>query len=623
MPTAHVERAMDFPSRTTFLRLLFATTGVLSALAPSRVSSHPEGAAPALTVNDGRFFLRGNPLQIVCGELHYPRIPRAYWKQRLEMARAMGLNTIATYVFWNVHETRPGTYDFSGDRDLAAFIRLAQAVGLHVILRPGPYVCGEWDLGGLPAWLLADPQTAVRTRDERFLAPVRRWLARLGAELAPLMASRGGPILAVQVENEYGSFGTDRAYLEAIFAAFRTAGLTRECTFTADGAPLLAAGSLPSVYPFLNSGSPQDEMKALAAFRPDTAMMCSEYYPGYFDHWGEPHHRTDPAVAVADVSWLLERGYSVNLYLFHGGTNFGFWSGANANAENPYQPTTTSYDYDAPLDEGGATTEKYDALRAVIVRHTGPAPPPPPVPPRIAVAPFALDLTASYAALLTAPVHVERLRSMESFGQSFGSMMFRTSLRGPAHGTLAFGAVRDYAVIMLDGRVTGVLDRRTSERELVLEVPAGVHTLEVFVESTGRINYGKSFGDDRKGLIGPVTFAGRELTGWDVFSLPMDDLSALHFGSATVDGPAFFHGTFTLTEAGDTYLDVRMLGKGSLWVNGHNAGRFWCIGPQYALFVPGTWLRAGVNEVIAFDLMDRSVRRLQGLREPLFAPVSE
>jgi beta-galactosidase len=377
------------------------------------------------------------------------------------------------------------------------------------------------------------------------------------------------------------------------------------------------------VFPFLNSGSPRDELKALATFRPGTAMMCSEYYPGFFDHWGEPHHLTDATDAVIDVGWLLERGYSVNLYLFHGGTNFGFWSGANATPEIAYQPTTTSYDYDAPLDEGGAPTEKYHRLREVIVRHTGPAPDPTAVPPRIAVESFTLDLCASYEPLLGRAVRVDRPHSMEWFGQSFGSMLYRTSIAGPVSGTLSFGDVRDYAVVSLDGRTAGTLDRRERGRALALEVPAGMHTLEVFVESTGRINYGETFGQDRKGLIGPIVFAGRELTGWDVFCLPMDDLTGLRFDAAPVSSPAFYRGRFMLSDLGDTYLDVRMLGKGSLWVNGYNAGRFWEVGPQYALFVPAAWLRRGINEVIAFDLMERSVRRMQGLRGPLFVPVSE
>jgi len=377
------------------------------------------------------------------------------------------------------------------------------------------------------------------------------------------------------------------------------------------------------VFPFLNSGSPRDELKALATFRPGTAMMCSEYYPGFFDHWGEPHHLTDATDAVIDVGWLLERGYSVNLYLFHGGTNFGFWSGANATPEIAYQPTTTSYDYDAPLDEGGAPTEKYHRLREVIVRHTGPAPDPTAVPPRIAVESFTLDRCASYEPLLGRAVRVDRPHSMEWFGQSFGSMLYRTSIAGPVSGTLSFGDVRDYAVVSLDGRTAGTLDRRERGRALALEVPAGMHTLEVFVESTGRINYGETFGQDRKGLIGPIVFAGRELTGWDVFCLPMDDLTGLRFDAAPVSSPAFYRGRFMLSDLGDTYLDVRMLGKGSLWVNGYNVGRFWEVGPQYALFVPAAWLRRGINEVIAFDLMERSVRRMQGLRGPLFVPVAE
>jgi beta-galactosidase len=292
-------------NRAAFLRwvsLPFA--GGIFTIASASAASPPGAkapAGPALRIDGGRFVLHGMPLQIVCGELHYPRIPPTYWRARLEMARAMGLNTIATYVFWNVHEPQPERYDFTDSRDLATFVQLAQDVGLHVILRAGPYVCAEWDLGGLPAWLLADPASRLRVNDERFMAPVRRWLVRLGREIAPLTASRGGPIVAIQIENEYGSFGSDPTYLRAMHQAFIDAGLTSELNFTADGAPELAAGSIPGVAPFVNSGSPRTDIVTLRRFAPATARMCSEYYPGWFDHWGEPHHLTAPADAVSDV----------------------------------------------------------------------------------------------------------------------------------------------------------------------------------------------------------------------------------------------------------------------------------------------------------------------------------
>jgi beta-galactosidase len=599
-----------------------ARAAALSDASPARAAAVSD-ASPALRIVDGRFFLHGSPLQIVCGELHYPRIPRAYWRARLDMARAMGLNTIATYVFWNVHEPQPGRFDFAGSNDLAAFVQLAQAAGLHVMLRAGPYVCAEWDLGGLPAWLLADPAARLRVNDERFMAPVRRWLRRLGSVVAPLTATRGGPIIAIQIENEYGSFGSDPSYLQAMHAAFAAAGLTTELNFTADGPTQLRAGSIPGVVPFVNSASPRTEISALRTFAPQTALMCSEYYPGWFDHWGEPHHLTAASDACSDVEWVLARGDSINLYLFHGGTSFGFHSGANATADGTYQPTTTSYDYDAPLDEGGAPTEKFTALRAVITRYTGAAPAIPATPRRIAIPSFALSQSAPYTGLLGAARRVAQPRHMESFGQSFGSMLYRTRISGPRSGTLDCGEVRDYAVVTLDADIVGVLDRRLAQRALPLEIGPGPHALGIFVESMGRINYGRDYFCDRKGLLGPVRFAARELVGWEAFTLPMDDLRALRFGSKALPAPAFYRGTFELSELGDTYLDVRMLGKGALWVNGHNAGRFWQIGPQYSLFVPREWLRPGANEVIAFDLIERSERRIAGTTAPIFAPLAE
>ncbi|MBV8580913.1 MAG: beta-galactosidase [Candidatus Eremiobacteraeota bacterium] len=579
-----------------------------------------------LAVRDGRFFLRGAPLQIVSGELHYPRIPRSHWQSRLRMARAMGLNTVCTYVFWNLHEPEPGHYDFTGSNDVAAFIRAAQNEGLHVILRPGPYVCAEWDFGGYPAWLLRDPATVVRSLDERFMAPARRWLTRLGREMAPLYAMHGGPIIAVQVENEYGSFGNDHRFMAATRDAMRAAGFGDAFLFTADGPTQLPDGTLPDVTPFLNATDPKTELAALHAFRPSAPMMCSEFYPGWFDHWGEVHHLVAPDGSARDLEWLLARGDSVNVYLFHGGTTFGYMNGANDSPSEPYQPTTTSYDYDAPLDEGGAPTEKYRIFRDLIAKYAAaPLPAIPETPPRIAVAEFALDERAALAPLLTAPAHDEAPRHMEAYGQSFGYIAYRTTLQGPVKGTLRFGDVRDYAVVLLGDERVGDLDRRHGEREIALDVPAGAQTLTVLVENSGRINYGKLLAGERKGVVAPVTLDGRALTGWDVFTLPLHDRSALQFAHDAVptDMPAFFRGTFEVDALGDTFLDTRMFGKGALWINGHHAGRFWSIGPQYSLYVPAEWLQRGSNEVVVFDLAHRTVRRSRGVTQPLFAPIVE
>ena len=351
-----------------------------------RGQTTPASQTHHIGIDGDHFVLDGKPLQIISGELHYERIPREYWRDRLKKARAMGLNTISTYIFWNVHEPKSGVYDFSGSLDVAAFIRTAQEEGLYVILRPGPYACAEWDLGGLPAWLLADPNIVLRSADERFLAPAERWLQRLGKELAPLQLTRGGPIIAVQVENEYGSFGgsskEDHAYMTRILAALRNAGLGEVLLYTADGGDELAAGTLPDIHAVVNfgPGDAKEEFAKLQKFRPGRPMMSGEYWDGWFDHWGEKHHDTDANQQAQELDWILTQGYSINLYMLHGGTSFGFMSGANWDHNN-YEPDVTSYDYDSPVSESGALTRKYFAFRDVIAKHRPgvqiPAPPTP------------------------------------------------------------------------------------------------------------------------------------------------------------------------------------------------------------------------------------------------------
>src|SRR5579872_3461847 len=344
--------------------------------------------------------------QIVSGELHYPRIPPEYWRDRLRMARAMGLNAISTYVFWNRHEPEPGRFDFTGENDVASFIRLAQEEDLRVVLRPGPYVCAEWDFGGLPAWLLRDGPIPIRSTHEKFMTPVRSWLARLGETLAPLQQARGGPIIAVQLENEYGAFTSDRAYLLALRAALTDAGFGESPLFTIDQPGDLAAGSLDDVPIAVTfaPGNPAHIFERLHALRPDAPLLTGEYWAGWFDHWGEYREPLDRTVQEHDLEWMLARGASVNVYMFHGGTNFGFWNGANSDREHPYQTTTTSYDYEAALDEAGRPTPKYYAFRDVIERATKTAARPvPPSPRTIDVAEFELADAAPFSAVLREP----------------------------------------------------------------------------------------------------------------------------------------------------------------------------------------------------------------------------
>jgi beta-galactosidase len=612
------------PRTPRFSRGLFRSTAyaliVLGFAATSL--SRARAARHSMRIEHGQFVLDGQPFQIISGSMHYARIPRAYWRDRLRKAHAMGLNTITTYVFWNLHEPKPGVYDFHGQLDVAEFIREAQQEGLYVILRPGPYICSEWDLSGFPAWLLADPTMKLRSGDESFLRPAANWMKRLGDELAPLQITRGGPIIAVQVENEYGSFGSDHAYMARIRDMIREAGFRDVILDTADGPAELPNGTLPDLPAVVNfgPGEARSAFSALKAFRPQGPFMTGEYWDGWFDHWGAPHHVTDMKQQAQELDWMLSGGYSVNLYMFEGGTSFGFMAGANY--EHAYEPDTTSYDYDAPLDEAGHPTKKYFAFRDVILRHLPHDTTLPPVPPQIAVIAvpkFVLEDSASLWTNLGKGISSQNPRPMEALGQSYGYILYRTHVHGPANGNLAINKVRDYAEVFANQRLEGTLDRRLGQNQLHIEVPSGENTLDILVENTGRINFGPKLRDERQGITHSVSFAGRELTGWQIFPLPMLDPASLHFSKGPIDAPGFHRGFFNVETIGDTFLDTRGLGKGAVWVNGHNLGGFWNIGPQQTLYLPGAWLRKGSNEVIVFQMDSKSnpSPSMQGLREPI------
>jgi beta-galactosidase len=573
----------------------------------------------SIRIEGNQFVLDGKPLQIISGEMHYARIPRAYWQDRLQKARAMGLNTISTYVFWNLHEPKPGTYDFSGQLDVAEFVREAQQEGLHVILRPGPYVCSEWDLGGLPAWLLEHPGMKLRSNQEDFLRPAARWIKRLGEELAPLQITRGGPIIAVQVENEYGSYGSDATYMSRIRDLIRDAGFDGVILYTADGASELRRGTLPELPAVVNLGTGEAELAfaALHTFRPGGPMMSGEYWDGWFDHWGEAHNITDAKKQTDELDWVLSRGYSLNLYMFHGGTSFGFMAGANY--ADAYQPDTTSYDYDAPLDEAGRPTPKFFAFRDVILRHLHNAvlPPVPHPIPVIEIPAFRLTESASLWNNLGQPIRSATPKTMEDVGQAYGYILYRAQVHGQTSGSLAIHEVRDYATIFVNGNRVGTLDRRLHQNSIALHIPSGTSTLDILVENLGRVNFGPHMDGERKGITQSVALDGRELKGWEIYPLPMDDLASLKFSRTGSRTPGFYRGTFNLQQTGDTFLDVSKLGMGVVWINGHNLGRFWNIGPQQTFYVPGVWLKKGTNEVIVFDLQDDLDASLVGREEPI------
>lgn len=612
-------------SHATLLALLLVT--VMTSPAAGQRSTH------RLVADDSVFLLDGKPFQIISGEMHYARIPRAYWHERLRMARAMGLNTVSTYVFWNYHELTPGHYEFSGQRDIAAYVRAAQEEGLFVILRPGPYVCAEWDLGGYPAWLLADSAIVLRSTDPKFTGPAERWLGRLGKELSPLLASRGGPIIAVQVENEYGSFDDDKNYLRWQLEALRHAGFGDALLYTADGDVQLPRGTLPELPAVVNLGPGEADSAyaRLHTFRPHEPLMSGEYWAGWFDQWGRPHHDTDAEQQTRELDWILSRGYSVNLYMFHGGTSFGFMNGANGSPRaHDYWPQTTSYDYDAALDESGRPTPKYYAFRDVIARHRSPRSlaPVPDIPPPVQLAPFPLDEVAPLTSTLGEGIEMDRPKSMEELGQSYGYILYRTHVPAGsgAEAELVVDEVRDYARVYVNDSLAGTLDRRLGQNRLALRIPAEGATLDILVENMGRINFTKALRDERKGITHAVTLGGRELTGWTVFPLPMRSLHGISFHRAPVrdvDGPAFYRGTFTVDHPGDTFLDMRGWGKGTVWVNGHHLGRFWRIGPQQTLYLPGPWLKQGKNEVIVFDLDVPRRRTLGGLTKPILGELQQ
>lgn len=582
--------------------------------------------APAthhFAVENGHFVLDGKPFQVISGEMHYQRIPRAYWRDRLRMARAMGLNSITTYVFWNVHEPRPGVYDFSGNNDVAEFIREAQQEGLYVILRPGPYSCAEWEFGGYPAWLLKDHATKVRTTDPKFMVPARRWLMHLGKELAPLQIGNGGPIILTQVENEYGSFGSDHDYMEQIHHALVDAGFTQSVLYTADGPGNVPNGSLPELPAGINfgpehEGAAQQAFATLKKYRPDGPFFNSEFWDGWFDHWGARHAHTSVAAEASNLKWMLDQGYSVSLYMFHGGTSFGWMNGANLTRNNDYQPDVTSYDYDAALDESGRTTPKYDAFRKVIADATGITPPPvPEVAPVITIPPVKMTEAASLWSNLPAPIHSKQVLSMEDVDQAYGYILYRTSLKPQPGGDLTLDELHSYAQIYLDGKLIGTLDRRLKQSNLTLPATTRHARLDILVENTGRVNFGPHIGGERAGITRQVTLAGVPLLGWSIYPLPMTDLSTLKFSSKPCDGACFYRASFNLTSAGDTFLDTGEFTKGALWLNGHALGRIWNIGPQQTLYAPGPWLRNGANQLIVLDLHGQSGRSVRGLDKPL------
>jgi beta-galactosidase len=618
---------------------LFVTPVSTRLFAAPRASTAAKPAkAQRFTVQQDHFALDGKPFKVVSGELHYARIPREYWHARLKMAKAMGLNTIATYVFWDVHEPTPGHFDFTGNNDLAAFVKAAQKEGLYVILRSGPYSCAEWDLGGFPAWLLKNPamEKTLRSNDPSFMIPTERWIRRLAKELVPLQIGRGGPILMTQVENEYGNFDHDHVYMEHLKKIFEDSGLTASMLYSADNWRNIPGGSIPGLYAATNFGigNHQGGMDALEKVRPGQPLFVSEYWPGWFDHWGHPHETRPVAPQLEDLDYILRRGAGINIYMFHGGTSFGFMAGSS-NISGEFLPDVTSYDYDAPLDEAGHVTPKFLAYRKILATYSDCGnesclPPVPADPPVITIPAITLGEAVPLWGNLPKPVLSAKPKPMEQLDQSYGYILYRTQLPAAVSGDLVLTELHDYAQVYLNGKLTGTLVRHSADVGTAAKpVPptslaiatTGPAQLDILVANDGRINSTKAMRIESKGITESVTLGGTALNGWQIYSLPMTTLPTFDARKPVTQeasGPSFRRADFTLTSLGDTFLDIRSLGKGALWINGHAIGRFWNIGPQQTLFVPGPWLRKGRNEIVVFDMLPSGTApRVAGLSQPI------
>lgn len=555
-----------------------------------------------------RFLFDGNPFTVISGAMHYFRIPREYWRDRLTKLKQCGFNTVETYVCWNLHEEKEGVYDFTGMLDISEFLSLAESLDLNIILRPGPYICAEWDAGGLPSWLLSYKNMALRCADPFFIEKVRRYFYRLFEEIRPHLLSQGGGVIMVQIENEYGSYGNDKEYLRAIADIYRSCGV--DCMlFTSDGASplMLAGGTLDGVLSVVNFGSdPEKNLDTLKEFRNDQPLMCGEFWCGWFDHCYEKHHTRNAKEMAKTLETILSRGASFNMYMFHGGTNFGFTNGANM--DGIYRPTVTSYDYAAPVSECGDLTPAFFEVRKAIGKHFGDLPElTVKNSEKAAYGIVSLNESASvfdFCSVLT-PLHFRDAKCQEDFGQSFGYTMYSTFVNGPIDDLpLEFEMLHDRAVIYMDGSVLGIFERDRKNKSIRFNIENGRRIrLDILAENMGRINYGPHLAD-RKGITG-VRLGQQYHFGWDHYPLEMKDLSSVPYlpFSGSFTGSRFLRGFLSIDGIPkDTFVRLDGFHRGIVIVNGFNLGRYYNdAGPQKTLYCPAPFLKEGMNEIVVFE----------------------
>lgn len=594
-------------------------------------SCSPKAESGTFEAGKGTFLLNGEPFVVKAAELHYPRIPRAYWEHRIKQCKALGMNTICLYVFWNFHEEKPGEFDFTGQKDLAEFCRLCQKNDMYVILRPGPYVCAEWEMGGLPWWLLKKKDIRLREDDPYFLERVAIFEKEVANQVAGLTIQKGGPIIMVQVENEYGSYGESKEYVAKIRDIVRE-NFGDVTLFQCDWASNFQLNALDDLVWTMNFGTGaniDEQFAPLKEVRPDSPLMCSEFWSGWFDKWGANHETRAADDMIAGIDEMLSKGISFSLYMTHGGTNWGHWAGANSPG---FAPDVTSYDYDAPISESGKITPKYEKLRETLAKYMDgkkQAKVPDDIP-TISVPAFEFTEVAPLFANLPEPKSDDTIRTMEEYDQGFGSILYRTTLpKIDRSAILTVTEAHDYAQIFIDGKYIGKLDRRNGEKQLDIPACAEGAQLDILVEAMGRINFGRAI-KDFKGITEKVELknGGRttELKGWKVYNLEdrYEGYKGLKFEplKSVKDAqgqrvPGCYRATFHVEKPGDTFLNFETWGKGLVYVNGYGIGRIWEIGPQQTLYMPGCWLKEGENEILVFDIVGPKEARTEGLEEPI------
>lgn len=579
-----------------------------------------------LEIKNKKFYMDSKPFDIYSGAIHYFRTVPEYWEDRLTKLKAAGFNTVETYVCWNLHEKKPGEFDFSGILDIEKYLEIAQKVGLYAIVRPGPYICAEWDFGGLPAWLLKDKNMQIRCMYPDYLKCVERFYKELLARLVPHLESHGGNIIAMQVENEYGSYGNDKDYLRYVEKLTRDCGV--DCLlFTSDGNTnnMISGGSLPDIYKVLNFGSrSRTAFNVLKGFENDGPNMCGEFWCGWFDHWRDKHHTRNSLEIVNEIKGFIDNGASFNMYMFHGGTNFGFTAGANHNQGHGYEPTVTSYDYCAMLTEWGDYTPAYHAVRKLLCEKQGIEPPELPESPKLqSIGKVELTEAASLFENLDnigEKHHVPVPEGMEYFGQNFGLIYYETTLKGKYNASPMYVKnVHDFAEVYFDGEKKTSIDRtlytvegKTTLKDVIFKkkkgesspflMPAlsGERKIGVLVDTMGRVNYGENM-LDRKG-ISDIYLGIQRLMGYDVWTLPLDNLDKLKYSSSVKkDEPVFLKGSFKTDSKADCFVHLDGFNRGCVYINGFNLGRFWKVGPQKSLYIPGTLLK-DENEIIVFNI---------------------